>query len=139
MNKPRVKNPLELFIYYLTPSRLVLTWSSTPSPLVQPRFHFVWPYLQRSFCERLIHRLDDGSSMHLWNVSQLQRDYTAQFPSKLWSWGCKIVEACIITLQNITHAPHSGHCTAEIFLVTSSWMQQSSLWESMHQIATLQK
>jgi hypothetical protein len=32
---------------------------------------------------RLIHRPDDGGSTHLWNVGQLQRDYTALHPRRL--------------------------------------------------------
>jgi hypothetical protein len=31
------------------------------------------------------HHTDDGCSKHLWNVRQLQRDYTAQYPRRLSS------------------------------------------------------
>jgi hypothetical protein len=40
-------------------------------------------YFQLTFCMWLIHRPDDGGSMHLWNVSLLQWDYTALYPTKL--------------------------------------------------------
>jgi hypothetical protein len=58
-----------------------LTLSLLSSPLVRPSFYLVQlvPISPRA---RLTHRLDDGGSKHLWNISKLLPDYTAQHPRR---------------------------------------------------------
>jgi hypothetical protein len=48
------------------------------------KFHLVL-HFQQTFRARLIHRPEDGGSMHLWNVGILQRDYRTLYPRKLSS------------------------------------------------------
>jgi hypothetical protein len=52
----------------------------------------VWYSALRSLDERP----DDGGSTHLWNVSQLLQDYTAQYPRKMSPLHIKNCEAKLI-------------------------------------------
>jgi hypothetical protein len=52
-------------------------WDVAPCSLIE-----VYRRFRGAYC-LLMHRPDDGGSMHLWNVLQLLRDYTAQYPKRL--------------------------------------------------------
>jgi hypothetical protein len=72
------------FIAYDTPT--FTSWRGTPYQRRIKGKHMKW-YLIRFFWDVApsshIEVTDDGGSMHLWNVGQLQRDYTVLHPRRL--------------------------------------------------------
>jgi hypothetical protein len=77
--------PLSLFYYGPSPSAIGLLPHLSPIPNWSAQVYLDCQLLYNllSFCAQLIHHPDDGGNMHLWNISQLQRDYTALHPRRL--------------------------------------------------------
>jgi hypothetical protein len=71
-------------------------------------------YLHMIFCMRLIHHPDDGGSIHRWNVSLLQQDYTVLYPRKVSSSYCSIVKIHFNLKCNSTNTHISEYLTWEI-------------------------
>jgi hypothetical protein len=74
-------------------------WEISPSSHVK---------LERRFrCVYCLHHQgdDDGGSMHIWNVSPLQCDYTALYPRRLYTslWGTQIWKFTVVKQIVISH------------------------------------